>query len=64
MAAVVNRLKPGLVHIGVTLGCGKRCVAEQFLNGSEVAPTGKKMGGKAMAQGMWRGGIGKTQKPP
>jgi len=50
MGVPVDGGQPGLVHLRVTLGGGKRGMAQQFLNGAQIAAAGKQMGGEGMAQ--------------
>lgn len=54
MGIVVDFQQSCGVDTGIDLGGGKAGMAEQFLNGTQIAAAGQKMGGEGMAQGMWR----------
>ena len=56
MGAVVNLHQPCGIDGGVGLGGGQRRVAQQFLDSAQIAACSQQVRGKAVAQGMRRGG--------
>ncbi len=54
----------GTVHLGVNLGGRERGVAQQFLNGAQVAAGAQQMGGEGMAQGVGCGAGGHAESGP
>src|SRR5690606_3301591 len=61
MGLVVNVQQVLVVYFGVDLGGGEACVAEQFLDGAQVAACCQKMSGKAVAKRVGGDGIGQVE---
>jgi hypothetical protein len=61
---VVDFHQAGGIDGGVGLSCGKRGVAEEFLDGAKVAASGQKVRGKAVPQGVGRGRRGQAKAQP
>src|SRR5690606_20056669 len=61
MRRLIDAQKLRGVDLGVALGGRERGVAEQFLDGTEIATTGQQMGGEGMAEGMRCRRFRKTQ---
>ena len=56
VGSVVDVHKAGGVDGGIGLGGGQGTVAEELLNGAQVASGGQEMRGKAVAHSVRRGG--------
>ena len=52
MRPIIHLEQPRRIDAGIDLRCGKAGMAEQFLNGAQIAAAGKQVGGKGMAQCM------------
>src|SRR5205085_1072636 len=61
MSAFVDLQQMRLIDFGVALGRRERGVAEEFLDGAQVAAGAEQMGGEGVAQGMRRGAFGQAQ---
>ena len=45
MGVRINRLKLSRIYISITLRGGQRCMTEELLDGPEITPAGKQVGG-------------------
>jgi len=61
MGAVIDFKKPRSVDAGIDLGRRQAGMAEQFLDGAQIAAAGQKMGGEGVAQCMWGRRIGQAE---
>ena len=50
MGPVVDFEQASYIDLGIALGRGQRSMAEQFLDGAQIAAAGQKMGGEGMSQ--------------
>lgn len=64
MGSIVDSGKSDAVEMGIFLGSGEACVSEHFLDGSEVCPGLKQMGGKGVTDGMRRCFFWETKPTP
>ena len=64
LGAVVDVEQPGRVDAGVDLRCRQAGMAQQFLDGAQIATRAQQMRCKGMAQRMWCRRLGQPQRAP